>query len=328
MPIKLPPLPSLRQFEAAARTGSFTKAASELGQTASAVSHAIDTLEKWLGVGLFRREARGVILTPAGEYFLPYVSDGLSMIALGAQRLPGRRTEQHVVISVAPAFAQRILMPLLPRFRALYPRIRLSIDTSHRQMRFPVDGADMSIRLGSGDWPDASAELLFKERLVPVASRCYIDSVTKDGQIDWPSVTFLRLSSVEGDWEDWKSAANMDFPIQEELQFDTIQLICDAASMGLGIAIGRLPLMNAELNSSRIVAASAHHPEISKGYWLVSPAGRETRSAVRSFRHWLLDEIARAFPSESSEASSVRTAASLTLPPPRANSSRLGKVVG
>src|SRR5262245_65929460 len=136
MPIPIPPLSSLRLFEAAARHESFRKAAEELGLTASAVSHGVDSLEKWLGVELFRRRPRGVTLTPAGRHLLPYVSEGLSMIALGAQRLPGRRAERRVILSVAPTFAQLFLVPRLPRFRALHPGIRLSIDTSHRQALF------------------------------------------------------------------------------------------------------------------------------------------------------------------------------------------------
>jgi DNA-binding transcriptional LysR family regulator len=291
MPIRLPPLPSLRQFEAAARHESFTKAAEELGQTASAVSHAIDSLEKWLGVLLFKRKARGITLTPAGHYFLPYVSEGLSMIALGAQRLPGRRTERHVVLSVAPTFAQRFLIPRLPRFRRQYPGIRLSIDTSHRQMFFPLDGADMSIRVGKGAWPDAKSELLFREQLVPVASRQYLKSVKKNGTINWSAVTFLRLSSVEQDWGAWIEAAGAGINITDDLHFDTIQLVCEAASAGLGLAIGRLPLAFPELESRKLVAATKPAIEIETGYWLVSPLGQETRAPVKAFREWFLEEV-------------------------------------
>jgi DNA-binding transcriptional LysR family regulator len=290
MPIRLPPLPSLRQFEAAARHESFTKAAEELGQTASAVSHAIDSLEKWLGAELFKRRARGVTLTPAGHYFLPYVSEGLSMIALGAQRLPGRRTERHVVLSVAPTFAQRFLIPRLSGFRKEYPGIRLSIDTSHRQMFFPLDGADMSIRAGKGAWPDARSELLFREQLVPVASARYLESVKKKGSVDWSVVTFLRLSSVEQDWNSWIEGAGLDVQINDELYFDTIQLVCEAASSGLGIAIGRFPLILPELENRRLLKAAEPVIEVETGYWLVSPLVQETRTAVKAFRKWLLAE--------------------------------------
>ncbi len=290
MSLRLPPLPSLRQFEAAARHESFTKAAEELGQTPSAVSHAIDSLEKWIGTPLFDRKARGVALTSAGHHFLPYVSEGLSTIVLGAQRLPGRRTERHLVISVTSTFAQRLLIPRLPLFRKQHPGVRLTIDTARRQMFFPLDGADMSIRFGNGVWPDAKSELLFREEFIPVASRQYLASVTKRGSIDWSAVTFLRLTSVEQDWSAWIDASGTRATIGDELCFDTLQLVCDAAAEGLGMAIGRLPIISHELASGRLIAAVEQPVETEAGYWLVSALGQETRTAVKAFRKWLLEE--------------------------------------
>ncbi len=294
MPLRLPPLPSLRQFEAAARHESFTKAAEELGQTASAVSHAIDSLEKWIGTPLFRRKARGVALTPAGQYLLPYVSEGLSTIGLGAQRLPGRRTERHLVISVAPTFAQRFLIPRLPQFRKQHPGIRLTINTAHRQMFFPLDDADMSVRYGNGVWSDAKSEILFHEELIPVASPQYMACVKKKGSIDWPVVTFLRLTSVQEDWRAWIDASGTRVAIGDELCFDTVQLVSDAAARGLGMAIGRLPLISPQLKSGRLIAAVEQPIESESGYWLVRPLRQETRAAVKVFRKWLLEEASEA----------------------------------
>src|SRR5215470_9661624 len=290
MPIPLPPLPSLRLFEAAARHESFRKAAEELGLTASAVSHGIDSLEKWLGVALFRRRPRGVTLTPAGRHLLPYVSEGLSMIALGAQRLPGRREERRVVLSVAPTFAQNFLVPRLPRFRALHPGIRLSIDTSHRQALFPMEGVDLSIRAGKGAWPGVKSDLLFREQIVPVASPAYLASVSRNGAIDWPKVMYLRVSTLENDWNAWIEGAGAEIAIADDIGFDTVMLASEAAASGLGIAIGRLPLLAAELQTGRLTKADARIVDIETGYWLVGPDGQETRPAIRSFRNWLLDE--------------------------------------
>jgi LysR family transcriptional regulator, glycine cleavage system transcriptional activator len=293
MPIPMPPLPALRLFEAAARHESFRKAAEELGLTASAVSHGVDSLEKWLGVALFRRRPRGVTLTPAGRHLLPYVSEGLSMIALGAQRLPGRRAERRVVLSVAPTFAQNFLVPRLPGFRALHPGIRLSIDTSHRQALFPMEGVDLSIRAGKGAWPGVKSDLLFREQLVPVASPAYLASVARNGAIDWPKVTYLRVSTLEKDWSAWIEGASAEIAITDDIGFDTVMLASEAAARGLGIAIGRLPLLAAELQSGRLTKADARIVDIDTGYWLVGPDGQETRSAIRSFRNWLLDEAKR-----------------------------------
>jgi LysR family transcriptional regulator, glycine cleavage system transcriptional activator len=293
MPIPMPPLPALRLFEAAARHESFRKAAEELGLTASAVSHGVDSLEKWLGVALFRRRPRGVTLTPAGRHLLPYVSEGLSMIALGAQRLPGRRAERRVVLSVAPTFAQNFLVPRLPGFRALHPGIRLSIDTSHRQALFPMEGVDLSIRAGKGAWPGVKSDLLFREQLVPVASPAYLASLSRNGAIDWPKATYLRVSTLEKDWSAWIEGAGAEIAITDDIGFDTVMLASEAAARGLGIAIGRLPLLAAELQSGRLTKADARIVDIDTGYWLVGPDGQETRSAIRSFRNWLLDEAKR-----------------------------------
>jgi LysR family glycine cleavage system transcriptional activator len=293
MPIPIPPLPPLRLFEAAARHESFRKAAEELGLTASAVSHGVDSLEKWLGVELFRRRPRGVTLTPAGRHLLPYVSEGLSMIALGTQRLPGRRAERRVVLSVAPSFAQLFLVPRLPRFRALHPGIRLSVDTSHRQALFPMEGVDLSIRMGRGAWPGVKSDLLFRERLVPVASPSYLASVSRNGAIDWPKVTYLRVSMVEYDWNAWMEGAGARIEIADDLQFDTTMHTSEAAASGTGIAVGRMPLVSPDLQTGRLVKADARIVDIDTGYWLVGPNGQETRPAIRSFRNWLLDEAKR-----------------------------------
>jgi DNA-binding transcriptional LysR family regulator len=290
MAIRLPPLPSLRLFEAAGRHESFRRAADELGLTASAVSHGIDSLEKFFGVALFRRSARGVALTPSGRYLLPFVSEGLSMIALGAQRLPGRRGERAVVLSVAPTFAQRFLVERLPKFRKLHPGVRISVDTSHRQALFPMDGVDLSIRIGKGAWPGVKSELLFRERLVPLASPDYVASVTGKAGADWARTSFIHISTVENDWDAWIEGAGLQIEAPRHLQFDTIQLASAAAAAGLGVVIGRLPLIAADLRARRLVKLVDKEIPIDSGYWLVGPSGQETRPAVQSFRKWLLAE--------------------------------------
>ncbi len=289
---RLPPLASLRQFEAAARHESFSKAARELGRTASAVSHAIDALEKHLGIILFKREGRGVSLTAAGQTFVAYVRDGLTMIASGVERLPGRQTDQHVILSVVPTFAQRFLVPRISDFRKQHPKIRLSIDTSHRLVIFPHDTADLSIRFGRGVWPSAKSELLFRESLIPVASPSYITTITKAGVINWSSATFICVSFLEHDWGAWRKSAGEELHAGDELHFDTAHLAYDAAVAGMGIALGRLPMILPELVSGALVVAMQPVIDIEAGYWLVGPEDREARPAVEVFRRWLVQEVA------------------------------------
>lgn len=108
MAFRLPPLSTLRVFEAAARHKSFRKAADELNLTASAVSHGIQTLENWLGVELFNRQSRGLRLTGAGEAYAPLVNQALSVLAKATDRLPGRKATGTLSLSSAPTFANKI----------------------------------------------------------------------------------------------------------------------------------------------------------------------------------------------------------------------------
>lgn len=292
MPVVLPPLPALRQFEAAARYESFVRAAQELGQTASAVSHGISSLEKWLGAPLFQRTVRGVRLTSAGTQFLPYVVDGLTTIALGADRLPGPRIEKRVSLSATTTFARHFLIPRLAGFRKRYPAIRLRIDTSPRQVLGPLDGFDLSVCAGSRDGQIGRIELLFSERILPVAACEYRSSLMRHGVFDWSSATLLRSSSVRGEWDAWTGSAGVELNSNDELYFDAEHLAWEAAAAGLGVAMGRLPLIRSELISGRLVTVVEPAVEVEPGYWLVSRQGSELRAAVASFRNWLVEEAA------------------------------------
>src|SRR5262249_60477542 len=110
-----------------------------------------------------------------------------------------------------------------------------------------------------------------------------------DGAINWPKVTYLRVSTLEKDWSAWIEGAGAQIEIADDIGFDTVMLASEAAASGLGIAIGRLPLLAAELQSGRLIKADGRIVDIDTGYWLVGPDGQETRPAIRSFRNWLLD---------------------------------------
>ncbi len=136
MALRLPPLSSLRFFEAAGRHQSFKLAAGELNVTPSAVSHGIVALEKALGVALFVRESRGLSLTPEGADYLTYVSEALSLIAVGTERLPNKRMNRTIAVSCAPTIASRWLLPRLHRYNDRWPNVDVSVDTSRRQVGF------------------------------------------------------------------------------------------------------------------------------------------------------------------------------------------------
>jgi len=292
MPLRLPPLATLRIFEAAARLKSFKSAAAELGLTPSAVSHGMDTLEKWLEARLFERSGRAIDLTPIGRQYLPYVAEGLSMIAVGTERITSGPDRRRVAVSVAPTFAAEWLVPRLGRFTSRYPDISVVIDTSHRQALFPLDGVDLAIRMGKGPWPGTTSHLLLREALVPVGSPDYVKGLTDaEGALDWARAVLLHVSSVEHDWPTWLAGACIDVPEPRgHVYFDTAHLAVSAAAQGLGLAIGRDPLVSALLQSGRLVRAAPCAVDIETGYWLASPAGEETRREIRAFQRWVLSE--------------------------------------
>jgi LysR family transcriptional regulator, glycine cleavage system transcriptional activator len=295
MPLRLPPLNALRFFEAAARLKSFKGAAAELNVTPSAVSHGIVALEESLGVDLFVREPRGLSLTPEGELYLPYVAEAFSLIAVGTQRLPDRRANRTIALSCAPTLAARWLLPRLPAFRSGWPQISVAVETSQRQVAFPVDGFDFAIRRSLGPVAGAPWDRLFGERLVPVCSPAYLATLQgDDGVTDWRRATLIHVNSASEDWAYWLDEADADrfegVETEGGLRLDTIHLAFDAAAMGLGVAMGRRPFVDADLAAGTLVQAAPASVASRSAYWLVSGPGADARADLQAFRLWLLDE--------------------------------------
>jgi DNA-binding transcriptional LysR family regulator len=294
MPQRLPPLNALRLFEAAARHRSFKLAAAELNVTPGAVSHGIGALEKVLGVELFVREPRGLSLSAAAEHYLPYIAEAFSLIAIGTQTLPGRRTRRAIAVTCAPTLAARWLVPRLPDFRARWPNIDVTIDTSRRQAGFPVDGFDFGLRLSRGPVDGASWQRLFGERLVPLCSPAYRAGLTgADGIPDLARAALIHVDTASQDWQAWMDGAGIDgLDLQGGLRFDTVQLAFDAAAAGLGVVIGRRPLVDRELVAGTLVEASATSVETQTAYWLCETPQASARADLVAFRDWLVAQAA------------------------------------
>jgi LysR family transcriptional regulator, glycine cleavage system transcriptional activator len=294
MPLRLPPLSSLRFFEASGRHQSFKLAAAELNVTASAVSHAIVGLEQALGVELFIREPRRLSLTPEGADFLPYVSEALSLIAIGTQRLPNHRANRTIAVSCAPTLASRWLLPRLHDFGDRWPNISVTVDTSRRQVGFPVDGFDFAIRMSRAPVAGPAWTKLFGEHLVPVCSPGYRDALSGTaGNIDLRRATLIHVTSASEDWQAWLDKRGIgDVYADGGLRFDTIHLAFEAAIMGLGVALGRRPLVDRDLATGALVEIIPGTIVAETAYWLVSSEGADHRPDLRGFKQWLLRETA------------------------------------
>jgi DNA-binding transcriptional LysR family regulator len=291
MALRLPPLSGLRLFEAAARCGSFKRAALELNLTPGALSHGIDGLEQWLEVELFERKTRGVILTPAGRQYLPYISEALSMIATGTLRLPSRRFEDRLSISAAPLFAAKLLMPRLRKFRELYPNIVVTVDCSPQFVHLPSDQYDIAIRGAREPSPKLSCDLIGRVRFTPVGAPDYINALSRGGSLNWSRATLIHTAAASEDWETWSDHSQTDTSSARKLVVSSAELALQAAADGLGIAIGRMPVITDEIAVGRLSVAVDHVVPVMSGYWLVKPPGVETRREVVAFRDWLLDEM-------------------------------------
>ncbi len=170
MAVRLPPMQALRAFEAAARTGSLTRAAAMLNLTHGAISHQIKALEADLGVTLFERAGRGIRLTDEGERFAARVRAAFAELATGVQELAARTNPRLLRVSVIPSFAARWLLPRIGRFVAANPDIDLDVRANMANVDFRRDDDDVAIRYGLGSWPDVTSEHLLDDAFVPVCS--------------------------------------------------------------------------------------------------------------------------------------------------------------
>src|SRR5262249_44281456 len=216
-PLRLPPLSGLRLFEAAARCGSFKRAADELNLTPGAFSHGINALEQWLDVQLFERGAGGLALTEAGRQYLPYISEALSMIATGTLRLPSRRFEERLSISSADLFASKLLLPRLRKFRDMHPNMLVTVDVSRTNVHLPSDEFDVAIRNSREPWPNLACDLLGRLTFVPVGAPAYVSNLLRRGVLDWSRATVVHDVAVAEDWETWSNHTRTDITSARKL---------------------------------------------------------------------------------------------------------------
>lgn len=293
MSLKIPPLSAVRVFEAAARYGSFKKAAEELNITASAVSHAVQTLEDWLGVELFRRGGGKLHLTEPGAAYGAALSTAMQTIADATMRLPGRRARGRLTISSAPSFAARWLMPRLARFKALRPEIAVDIQTSVNLVDLPMEGIDAAIRLVPSTQALPHWSRLMTETLVPVCAPSFLERHRGlSGPALIATADLIHVTVVSVEWEQW--FARVDGVAARDLaggiRVDTVNLAIEAALRGLGIALARSPLADIEIASGRLVRVLENSVPSGLSYWLVTMDAEFQSEDVKAFRRWVLEE--------------------------------------
>jgi LysR family glycine cleavage system transcriptional activator len=265
----LPPLEWVRVFEAAARRGSFTAAAEELGLTQAAVSQRIRNLELRIGAQLFDRQARGVSLSTQGEAWLPHVQAALGQLAYSTSNLfaaPRRK----IIVAASGSIIELWIVPRLPAIGRALPHLQLSFETIQRLPDYSRSEADLDIRFGQGAWPDMKATRLYAEELAPVAAPRLLEKAA-DG---WQDLPRIATSGPRLGWRDWAVAMNAQPPPVPSLRFDTFAQALAAAETGAGVLLGSLPLCEGALDAGRLVRLERNSLHMEAGYWAVRPLGR------------------------------------------------------
>jgi DNA-binding transcriptional LysR family regulator len=280
----LPSLDTLRAFDAAVRLGSLSRAAAQVHLTHGAVSRRIAALEDQVGVELFERLPRGVLPTPAGLRLHAGIAAALQQLREALAHVADKR-RARVRLSVLPSFAAHFLMSRLARFYSAHPEIDLELVAKTRLADFSEDGVDVAVRYGAGSWPGLRTELLMPETLVPVCSPTVL---ARGGLSRRPT---LLHDGEEERWRAWRAEGAPLRP-RRELNYEDFNVVIEAACAGLGVALGRTPLIDEALRSGRLVRASPREVASPFSYWLVTRAAALS-PAARALTAFLKRECAR-----------------------------------
>jgi LysR family transcriptional regulator, glycine cleavage system transcriptional activator len=282
-------LPALAAFEAAARHQNFAHAAEELHLTASAVSHHVRKLESRLGVALFQRHARGVMLTAEGRQLADAAGSALSDVDAALRDLrAGRDDRKRVRIATLHSLTTAWLLPRLKHFVAAHPDICITIDTEIALTRFDDGGPDLAIRHGPGHWQGLGAHLLMGDALLPAAA----PSLAGIG--DARNAAAIAKLPLVGDlarqgWQDWFRASGVHGATPKiRCVFSDSTDALEAAAQGLGVVLAREKIAMPWLDSGRLQRLPVPSVKTRWDYYIVYPAHRQPQGAARLFVDWLL----------------------------------------
>ncbi len=296
---RLPSLDFLRGFEAAGRRLSFTLAAEELFVTQSALSRQVKALEDALGMPLFERRHRALVLTRAGESFHRTVTEKLRDLAAAADALRAGQREPSLTVSTTVSFASLWLIPRLAAFRRAFPGTEVYVSADDRVVDLARGDVDVAVRYlaEARSWSDAV--LLFGERLTPVASPVLVERGPPLARAaDLARHVLLHLDDPGGNtpWLNWSAwlAANgaPDMKPAGSIRFSLYDQLIQAALAGEGVALGRLPLIAGLLTRGALVAPFGKRYDSPRGYYAIAAPHAAARPDVVAFLGWLRAEAA------------------------------------
>lgn len=290
---RFPSLVSIRAFEAAARLGSFAKAAQELDTSAASVSYHVRRLEQQIGVPLFLRHAQRVELTQAGALIAQEATSAFAGLRASFARAVDL-DEARLSLTTLPTLGTSWLIPKLGRFRARHPEITLELDLSPDPQDLGAGRFDAAIRNGHGRWPGLRTVELLPSIFMPLCAPALASAAT--GIADPRRPLGVPLLGRPDWWALWYRAlgfGDIALPGNFATQFSAEHLDITAAIAGQGIAIGSPILFRSELDAGRLVPAHDCVAGDGRRFWFTCPVARQHSRKIASFREWLCDETAR-----------------------------------
>ena len=289
---KLPPLTSLRAFEAAARHLSFTRAAEELYVTQAAISHQVKGLEDYLGHSLFKRLPRKLTLTSRGLALLPVLGEAFDDMAVAVDSLKQEQDGSVLNVRLAPSFAAKWLSPRLKEFWRLYPKIDLCLFHAHQPVDFERDDIDLAVTYGRGDWQGVDATSLMTLDFFPVASPVWLEknkSITAPEQL--LNCTLIHDAEPYF-WNEWlRQAGVKGINTKRGTTIDDTNVLIQAAIDGQGVALGSTPFVADHLASGRLVRLFDQVLVTDYSYYVVCPKSHLQRPEVVALKEWLLAQV-------------------------------------
>lgn len=289
----VPDLAVLQAFECAARHGSFTRAAIELNLTQSAVSRQIRTLENQLGVNLFERIRKRVILSSMGRSLLPEVTGLLAQTEdMILRAMVSSDAKNILTVATLPTFGSRWLMRRLPDFLARHPDTTLDIASRSEPFDLAEENFDLVIHYGQPAWPHATCTYLCSEIIVPVASSALIDRFPITTPQDLTAAPLLHLATRPKLWAEWLNANECQTGAAfHGHRFDQFNMVIDAALNGFGFALLPRYLIEEEILTGRLQVVLDCPMSTSKGYYIVKPDGSHGSPVSLEFEKWLLSQV-------------------------------------
>jgi len=289
---RLPPLNALRAFEAAARHLSVKKAAAELCVTPGAVSQLLKALELHLGTELFHRVNRGILLTEAGQNYLPPIRNAFRQMAEATERV-ATAADTTLTVSVTPFFAETWLIPRLKRFQDAHPEIDLRVLATSALTDFSRDNVNVAVRHGLGRYPGLHSHRILVVEIVPVAAPSLVAEIGRPtcvaDLVRWPHIHDAERKG----WHLWfRSQGIADIPVLRGPSFDDSSLLLKAVLNGQGAGLLPAAMIETELRDGRLMRLADTALLDEFAYYLVYPVADHVPPKMAAFTSWVLRETA------------------------------------